>query len=98
MLLAVGINVNGNELVLAWAVIESKNKDFWYYFFKYLIRTILEIKEEETIFISDCNKGLSTTDNKLRDRIIRIVCTYYLMDNFTTKFSCILKPLFWSIY
>ena len=58
---------------------------------------IPEIKEKETVFISDRNKGLSTADDKLGDRIIRAVYTYYLIDNFATKFSYILKPLFWSI-
>ena len=85
-------------MVLAWAVVESENKDSWRYFFKHLIRVIPEIEEEETVFISDRDKGLSATDNKLRDKVIKAVCTYYLIDNFTTKFSRILKPLFWRIY
>ena len=46
------------------------------------------------MFISDRDKGLSTTNDKLRDKVIRVVYTYYLIDNFTTKFSRILKPLF----
>jgi hypothetical protein len=97
LLLAVGIDANGNRLVLAWAVVESKNENSWRYFFKHLIRAIPEIKEEETMFISDRNKGLSATDDKLGDKVIRAVCAYYLMDNFTTKFSRTLKPLFWRI-
>ena len=85
-------------MVLAWAVIKSKNEESWCYFFKHLIHTIPEIKEEATVFISDCDKGLGATDDELRDRIIRVVCTYHLIDNFTTKFSRTLKLLFWSIY
>ena len=85
-------------MVLAWAVIESKNEESWHYFFKHLIRVILEIKKETTVFISDHDKSLGAADDKLRDRIIRVVCTYYLIDNFTTKFSYTLKLLFWSIY
>jgi hypothetical protein len=55
---------------------------------------ILEIKEEETIFILDRDKGLAATNNKLRDRIIKVICAYYLIDNFITKYSRTLKPLF----
>ena len=94
LLLAMGINANGNGLVLAWAVVESENEDSWRYFFKHLVRAIPEIEEEATIFISNRDKGLGAADNKLRDRIIKAVCAYHLMDNFTTKFSCTLKLLF----
>jgi len=89
-----GINANRNGLVLAWAVVKSENEDSWRYFFKHLIRAIPEIEEEATIFISDRDKGLGAADNELGDGIIRAVCAYYLMDNFTTKFSRTLKPLF----
>ena len=58
---------------------------------------IPEILEEATIFISDYNKGLGAANNKLRDSIIQANCAYHLMDNFTTKFSRTLKPLFWKI-
>ena len=97
LLLAVGIDANGNGLVLAWAVVESENEDSWRYFFKHLIRAIPEIEEKETVFISDRDKGLGAADDELGDRIIRAVCAYHLMDNFATKFSRTLKPLFWSI-
>ena len=89
-----GINANGNGLVLAQAVVKSENKDSWRYFFKHLIRAIPEIEEEATIFILDRDKGLGAADNELRDRIIRAVCAYYLINNFATKFSCTLKLLF----
>jgi hypothetical protein len=49
------------------------------------------------VFISDRDKGLGAADDKLGDRIIKAICAYYLMDNFTTKFSRTLKPLFWRI-
>jgi hypothetical protein len=82
---------------LAWAVVKSKNKDSWRYFFKYLITAIPKIKEEETVFISDRDKGLEAADDKLRDYVIRAICAYYLIDNFTTQYSRTLKPLFWRI-
>jgi transposase-like protein len=97
LLLAVGVDSNGNGLVLAWAVVESENKDSWRYFFKHLVRAIPEIKEEATVFISDRDKGLGAADDKLGDRVIRAICAYYLIDNFTTQYSCTLKPLFWRI-
>jgi hypothetical protein len=94
LLLVIGIDANGNALILAWAIVESKNEDSWQYFFTNLIRAILEIKEEATIFISDCDKGLAAIKGKLGKGIIKAVCAYYLIDNFIVKYSYTLKPLF----
>jgi hypothetical protein len=58
---------------------------------------IPEITEEETVFISDRNKGLRATDKELGNKILRAICAYYLKDNFTTKFLRTLKLLFWRI-
>jgi hypothetical protein len=90
----VGIGANGNGLVLAWAVVKSENEDSWRYFFKYFVCVILEIEEEAIVFILDCDKGFSAADDELGDGIIKAVCAYYLIDNFTTKFSRTLKLLF----
>jgi transposase-like protein len=94
LLLAVGIDANGNALILAWAIVESKNEDSWRYFFTNLVRAIPEIEEEATVFISDRDKGLAAVEGELGEGIIRAVCAYHLMDNFTVKYSRTLKPLF----
>ena len=49
------------------------------------------------MFISDRDKGLKAADNKLKDRIIKAIYAYYLIDNFMTRYSYTLKPLFWRI-
>jgi transposase-like protein len=97
LFLAVGIDANGNTLILAWAVVESENEDSWRYFFHHLIIAIPEISEEPTVFISDRDKGLGAADDELGENIIRAICAQHLKDNFTIKFSRTLKPLFWRI-
>jgi hypothetical protein len=67
--------VNRNSIILAWVVVESKNKESWRYFFRHLVEAILELIEEETVFISDRDKGLRATDNELGENILRAVCT-----------------------
>jgi hypothetical protein len=42
----------------------------------------------------DRDKGLSTANNALEDKIIRAICAYHLIDNFTVKYNRTLKPLF----
>jgi hypothetical protein len=49
------------------------------------------------VFISDRDKGLRAVDDELGENILRAVCVQHLKDNFTTRFSCTLKPLFWRI-
>jgi hypothetical protein len=63
-----------------------RQSDSWRYFFNHLIHVIPEIKEEETVFISDRDKGLGAADDELRDKVIKAACAYHLIDNFTTKF------------
>ena len=84
-------------MILAWAVVESKNEDSWRYFFRHLVEAIPELSEEETVFISDRDKGLVAADDELGENILRAVCAQHLKDNFTTRFSRTLKPLFWRI-
>ena len=55
---------------------------------------IPEILEEPTVFISDRDKGIAVADDELGDRVLRAVCAQHLKENFTTKYSRTLKPLF----
>jgi len=57
-------------LILLWAVVESENEDSWQYFFWHLVEAIPELLEEETVFISDHDKGLAAVDNKLGENIL----------------------------
>jgi len=75
-------------------VVESENKELWRYFFRHLVEAILELSEEETVFVSDRDKGLGAADDELGENILRAVCAQHLKDNFTTRFSRTLKPLF----
>jgi len=51
-------------------VVESGNKELWQYFFRHLVEAIPELLEEETVFVSDCDKGLRAVDNKLGENIL----------------------------
>jgi hypothetical protein len=66
--------VNRNSIILAWAVVESENEELWRYFFRHLVEAILELTEEETVFISDRDKGLRAADDELGENILRAVC------------------------
>jgi hypothetical protein len=73
LLLAIGINTNSNTLILAWAIIESKNKDSWRYFFCHLATAILDLVEETIVLVLDRDKGIAAADNELGPEILRAI-------------------------
>ena len=74
LLLAVGIDANGNTLILAWAVVESENEESWRYFFEHLRESIPEISEEMCVLTSDRDKGIAAAEEELGQYIVRAIC------------------------
>lgn len=62
LLLAVGVDANGQTTVLAWAVVESENSESWSYFVNHLKLALVEVLQEPVVFISDRDKGLASVD------------------------------------
>ncbi len=98
LLLAVGIDANGCNVILAWAVVESENQDSWEYFLRHLRRCIPEIASEPCVFISDRDKGLLEADAVLGERCLRAYCCKHLESNLKDKFGAKegLPALFWK--
>lgn len=96
LLLAVTIDTNGNNLLLAWAVVEAENNSSWEYFYLHLRTSIPEIDIEATTIISDRDKGLLLADRVLPATVTRAYCCQYLKENFITKFGRALEVLFWK--
>ncbi len=57
-------------MILAWVIVESENEDSWRYFFRHLVLAIPEVAKEETMFISDQDKGLVAADEELGKKMI----------------------------
>lgn len=97
LLLAVTIDANGHNLLLAWAVVEAESNDSWEYFYLHLRTSTPEIDSEATTIISDRDKGLLLADRVLPPTVTRAYCCQHLKENFTTKFGRALESLFWKI-
>ena len=77
LLFAVGIDGNGKNLPLAWAIVESKNKDSWTWFFSHLKTAIPEVVG--MTLISDRDKGLLAAEQEIfRDMIQSLICCFHL--------------------
>jgi len=98
LLLAVGIDANGHNVILAWAVVESENRDSWEYFLRLLRRCIPEITSVPCVFISDRDKGLQEADAVLGRNCLRAYCCRHIEGNLKDKFGgkAGLLALFWK--
>ena len=77
LLLAVGIDANGKNLILAWSVLESENKASWTWYLMNLKETIPE--SIGITLISDRDKGLEAAESTVYgDTIQRLICCYHL--------------------
>lgn len=93
LLLAGGIDANGHNVLLAWAVVESESGASWEYFFAHLKRAIPQILNS-----SDRGKGLISADWVLGPHVARGHCCVHLEENFRKKFSNPAPlPFFWTI-
>lgn len=97
LLLAVGIDANGETIILAWAVVESENKDSWSWFFQHLRWAIPEVSTETSTLLSDRDKGLLEAERVLGPHLVVAWCCHHVKENFVLKFSRSLEPLFWLV-
>ena len=95
LLLAVGIDANGNILLLAWGIVESENESSWRYFLEHLKKAIPE--SESMTLISDRDKGLLAADAVMGNGVARAFCCFHLKENFCKRFTRGLEPYFWQI-
>lgn len=86
LLLAVGIDANGHNIILAWAVVESENRSSWEYFLRLLRRAIPEVSSERVGFISDRDKGLMEAEEVLGPVVVRALCCRHLKENFVERY------------
>ena len=95
LLLAAGIDANGQYTIHARAVVESENKDAWEYFLQHLKLAMPQILEAS--LMSDRDKGLQSAEDVLRPNVTRLFCLQHLKRNFQVKFGEKLVGYFWGI-
>ena len=95
LLLSVTVDANGQYLLLAWAVVESENKNSWEYFFQHLSYSIPQILNSTVI--SDRDKGLLSAEDILGPNVTRLLCLHHLKANFIKHYGRKHIALFWPI-
>lgn len=76
LLLAVGTNANGHNLILVWAVVESENRAFWEYFLRLLRQAIPEVSSEPCVLVSTAyfpSSGFGHLNSNIAESINRLL-------------------------
>jgi hypothetical protein len=58
LLIATGIDANGQILPLAWALVATENTKWWKWFCKFLEARFPGLRAKDHVFISDREKGI----------------------------------------
>jgi hypothetical protein len=96
LLIAVGIDANNNGLPIAWALVPIENEYWWTWFFEHLQGSCPVTLDENYIFISDREKGLSPAIEKVYPIAFHAYCCQHIADNIQTQFGIKCRSPFWA--
>lgn len=100
LLLAVKIDANGESIILAWVIVESKNVDSWKYFFHSFCLAMGNAFLMPIVAIFDWDKSLNygLKNLKLLDTFTYFICCQYLKKNIIKeKEKNAIASHFWSV-
>lgn len=83
LLLAVGIDTNGHNTLLVWAVVESENASSWKYFLDHIQIALPQMKDRPLVIISDRNKGLNSRNVylELSEEVLHVNYCHNIKEN-----------------
>lgn len=94
LLLAVGIDANGHNLLLVWTLVEGENASTWEWFF-YLLKTDIPVCMQMNL-ISDLDKGIPAGDQALGNGMNPLIYCFHLKSNFLKQYQGI-EEYSWTI-
>jgi transposase-like protein len=97
LLLAVSIDANGHNTLLAWGVVESENRLSWEWFFLHLQRAIPHVLTEACTVISDRDKGLLEAERILSPVVETAWCCLHILANFKKAGYTAVALMFWAV-
>ena len=97
LLIATGIDANGQILILAWALVLSENTKWWTWFCKFLYEWFPSLQSENHVFVSDREKGIFEGLNTAFPNSYQAMCCQYLADNVQLRYGIIARGQFWKM-
>jgi len=95
LLIAVGIDGNGETVILAWGVVESESEASWTWFLNHLEQVLPEVCS--STIISDRGKGLLNAIRSLGPGVTQAFCCFHIKQNAIRVYGQIIETFFWRI-
>lgn len=95
LLLAAGVDANGKNILLAWAVVESENESSWAWFLEQLRDAIPQTLDMNVV--NDGDDGFLAVDEVLSDGVNRLSCSDHLKTVFCDRYPEVLESYFCKI-
>jgi Transposase and inactivated derivatives len=96
LLVIYGIDTNDEVLPIAWGLVPIENIEWWTWFLEAFKGCFPEADWEHYVFISDREKGISSSLNKVFPTAFQAHCCQHIADNIAVEYGNKCKPLFWA--
>ncbi|XP_025678198.2 uncharacterized protein [Arachis hypogaea] len=97
ILSAVAQDANHHIYVIAWAIVNVKNKENWKWFLELLHEDLGDYKANGWCFISDMQKGLISAVEDVMPQVHHRFCVWHLWRNFNKQWKDLeLRRLLWD--
>ncbi|XP_021747627.1 uncharacterized protein LOC110713491 [Chenopodium quinoa] len=97
LLFVVSIDAN-NEIFLVVAMVDLENKSSWCWFFHHLKTIITETGREDWTIMSDRQKGIDPSLDRVWPKVPMRYCARHLCKNFKSEYPVMLMhKVFWSV-
>ena len=96
LMIVCGINANDNMLLLLWALVPTENEEQWTWFLTFLATYFAVMNENDCIFISDRDKGITAAVSSQFPTALPAHCCQHVADNIQQQYRVKCWPLFWK--
>jgi hypothetical protein len=105
ILLAIGRDGNNESYLIAWAIVESENKNSWIWFIDNVVAGCPALnepcriaqKQYKTTVMSDRDKGLLSAEQVALPGAWYSYCAWHLAENIKKKFGQKVRYAFWKL-
>jgi zinc finger SWIM domain-containing protein 3 len=96
LMIVCSIDANNNVLPLLWALVPTENEEWWIWFLSFLASCFKVMNEEDCIFISDRDKGITAAISSQFPTALPAHCCQHIADNIQQQYGVKCRLLFWK--
>ena len=97
LLIATGIDANDQVVLLSWALVPTESTEHWTWFMQFLSKNFTCFNDQDFIFISDRDKGISIGLDEVFPKSYQAMCCQHLADNVQARYGVLPRKIFWQM-